>query len=206
MSKKSCVRTPFESQHPNGSKTLFKSERQYFYQIFSALWEKWSWKMSLSVIYELLGLFVNTFTVNDKNFLCNSENLRQRIQMQLSKNPRSFIKFLLHLWILQSEFKYFIKKVTLIAGVIPKSQTVEAVVTQMSKKSRFRAPCDSQHVNGSQTHVKSSWQHCYHNFSSVWAKVTWKMSLLVIFEILGLFVNTLTTNDKYSFRNSELLP
>ena len=103
-------------------------------------------------------------------------------------------------------FKYFEKKVTLIAGVIPKSQTVEAVVTQMSKKSRFRAPCDSQHVNGSQTHVKSSWQHCYHNFSSLWAKVTWKMSLLVIFEILGLFVNTLTTNDKYSFRNSELLP
>ena len=133
MSKKSCVRTPFESQHPNGSKTLFKSERQYFYQIFSALWEKWSWKMSLSVIYELLGLFVNTFTVNDKNFLCNSENLRQRIQMQLSKNPRSFIKFLLHLWILQSEFKYFEKKVTLIAGVIPKSQTVEAVVNKCLK-------------------------------------------------------------------------
>ena len=31
------------------------------------------------------------------------------------------------------------------------------------------------------------------------------MSLLVISKILGLFVNTLTADDKYSFRNSENL-
>ena len=29
------------------------------------------------------------------------------------------------------------------------------------------------------------------------------MSLLVIFEILGLFVNTMTANDKYTDRDSE---
>ena len=29
------------------------------------------------------------------------------------------------------------------------------------------------------------------------------MSLLVLSEILGLFVNTLTADDKYSLRNSE---
>ena len=31
------------------------------------------------------------------------------------------------------------------------------------------------------------------------------MSLLVISKILGLFVNTLTADDKYSFHNSENL-
>ena len=32
------------------------------------------------------------------------------------------------------------------------------------------------------------------------------MSLLVTFEILGLLVNTLTSDDKYSLRNSKNLP
>ena len=32
------------------------------------------------------------------------------------------------------------------------------------------------------------------------------MSLLLIFEILGILVNTLTTDERYSLRNSEKLP
>ena len=35
---------------------------------------------------------------------------------------------------------------------------------------------------------------------------SWKMPLLVISKILGLFLNTLPADDKYSFRNSENLP
>ena len=42
--------------------------------------------MSLLVIYKILGVFVNTLTLDDKYSLLNSENLRQTIQMQLSKN------------------------------------------------------------------------------------------------------------------------
>ena len=45
---------------------------------------------------------------------------------------------------------------TLIAYAFPKLETAKDVVTQMSKKSRFRTPCDSQHVNSSQTLVKSA--------------------------------------------------
>ena len=40
--------------------------------------------MSLLVICEIVGLFVNTLTTDDKYFLLNSENLGQPIQMQLS--------------------------------------------------------------------------------------------------------------------------
>ena len=48
--------------------------------------------MTLLEICEILGLFVNTLTVDDKYFLSNSENLHQSIQMQLSKK-KTFFQF-----------------------------------------------------------------------------------------------------------------
>ena len=51
--------------------------------------------MSLFVICELLGLFVNTLTANDKYSLRDSQNLPQLIQMHLS-NKKVFRNFLLH--------------------------------------------------------------------------------------------------------------
>ena len=41
--------------------------------------------MSLLVIYEILGLFVNTLTVDEKYPLYNTENSPQPNQMQLTK-------------------------------------------------------------------------------------------------------------------------
>ena len=76
----------------------------------------------------------------------------------------------------------------------------------MFKKSYFRKPFESQHGKTCGTCLKSAWQHFYHIFSSTCAKLRCKMSLLVICKILGLFVSTLTDNDKYSFHNSENLP
>ena len=49
--------------------------------------------MSLLVICEILGLFVNTFTADEKYFLCNSENLPEPIQIQLSKKEKTFPQF-----------------------------------------------------------------------------------------------------------------
>ena len=53
--------------------------------------------MSLLVICEILGLFVNTFTTNDKYCLRNSDNLLQPIQMHLSKKNTFSGIFLLFL-------------------------------------------------------------------------------------------------------------
>ena len=92
-----------------------------------------------------------------------------------------------------------------IANVIPKLQTAKDVVRQISKKSRFRKPFDSQHVKASESLVASTRQRFYHNFSSLWAKLSWEISLLVICEIWGVFVNTLTLDDKYPPRNCENL-
>ena len=79
LSIKRRYRTPFDSEYAKGSQTLLKCARQNFYQIFSALWRKLSQKMSLLVICELLGLFVNTLTFNDKRLVGNSDNLVQPI-------------------------------------------------------------------------------------------------------------------------------
>ena len=43
------------------------------------------------------------------------------------------------------------------------------------------------------------------NISSLWGKLNWKMSLLVTYELLGLFVNTLFVGDKYCFCNKKNL-
>ena len=95
-----------------------------------------------------------------------------------------------------------------IANVFPKLQTVKDLVRPLSKKRCFRTPFDSQHVKELQTLVKSAWEHFYHIFSSYWWKLIGKTSLLVIGEILGVFFNTLTNDDKYLLQSCEdlLLP
>ena len=51
--------------------------------------------MSVLVICEILGLFVNTLTSDGKYSLRKGENLRKPIQMQLSKKQETFLNFLL---------------------------------------------------------------------------------------------------------------
>ena len=57
---------------------------------------KSSSKKSLLLIFQILGLFVNTLSATEKYSLPNRDNLTQQIQMQLSKKQKS-------LWQLFSE-------------------------------------------------------------------------------------------------------
>ena len=52
--------------------------------------------MFLLVICEILGLVANVFTDNNKFFPRNGDNLLQSIQMQISKQQKFFLNFLLH--------------------------------------------------------------------------------------------------------------
>ena len=92
---------------------------------------------------------------------------------------------------------------TLIAYVFQKLQTVKDVVRQMSKKSRFRRPFNKRHGKRSQTLLKSKRQHLYQIYWSLWRQINWKKSVFVISKILGLCATTLTTDDNYSFVNSD---
>ena len=72
--------------------------------------------MSLLVISEILGLFVNTLGADDKYSFCNSDNFLQPIQMQLlQKHKTSWLsaKFLQ----LTLSFDHLRQKMTLIANV-----------------------------------------------------------------------------------------
>ena len=99
-------------------------------------------------------------------------------------------------------FKFFEKKVTLKAYVFLKLQTAKNVVRHYLKSPVSEHPSIVNILKSLQTLVKSAWQHI---FSSLWEILSFKISLLVICEILGVFVNTLTMNDKYSLQNSQNL-
>ena len=45
------------------------------------------------MIHKILGLFVNTLTVDDKHYVLNRDNLTQPIQIQLSQKQKTFSQF-----------------------------------------------------------------------------------------------------------------
>ena len=73
----------------------------------------------------------------------------------------------------------------------------------MSKRSRFRTHFGSQSVIGSQSLLKSARLHLSTILPIIWVKLSCKKLLLVRFEILGLLVETMTSNDKISRRNGD---
>ena len=97
-SKRSCFGTPFAQERVNGFQTLLKSTWHHYYPLFSSIRGKLSWEMSPSIWYEILRLFVNALTADDKYSDSNMQNLLQQFQTALSKNKKLFLDFLLHFW------------------------------------------------------------------------------------------------------------
>ena len=168
ISKEPSFRTLIDSKHAKGSRRCVKSAWEHFYHVVSSLWGKLIWKTSLLVICKIFGVFVNTFTTNDKYPLRNCENLPLSIQMHLSKNKNLFSKFLFHFWNFHQILNILKKKMIVITNIFPQLKTVKDVLRQISEKPCFRKPFDSQHVKGSQRLVKSAWEHFYHIFSLLW--------------------------------------
>ena len=75
----------------------------------------------------------------------------------------------------------------------------------MSQNSPFGGPLDKQHDKLAQTLLISWRQHIYHVYWKLWKQFSCKKILLGVCKILGLFVNTLTGNDKYSVLNRDNL-
>ena len=84
--------------------------------------------MSILVIYEILGLFVNTLPADDRYSFRNSENLRQLIEIQLSKKQKKFSQLFASLLKSKSNFESFENKKTLIRYVFPKLWTAKWVI------------------------------------------------------------------------------
>ena len=122
------------------------------------------------------------------------------------KNKNHFPGLLFHLWNLHQISNIFKKKKIVIANVFPKLVTVQGLVTPLSIQRILKTFFDSQHVKRFQTLVKSSWEHFYHIFSSLWGKIIWKTSPWLKFGIIGLFVHTWTAHYKYPVPDCENLP
>ena len=72
--------------------------------------KKLSWTKPLLVICKILGLFVETFTGNDKYSVLNRKKLTQPIQMHLSHKQNLSCQFFCYIFEMQSEFWTFCKK------------------------------------------------------------------------------------------------
>ena len=68
----------------------------------------------------------------------------------------------------------------------------------MPKKPRVRTLMDGQNVKGSERLLKSAWRYFCYTFWSLWKEISSKNSVLVVSEILRLFVNILTPDEKFS--------
>ena len=105
MSKKSCFGTPFANERVNGSQTLLKSARHHYYPLFSSIRSKLSCKKSPSVWYEILSLFVNALTADDKYSDSKMQNFLQQFQTPLSQKQKTlsgfFIAFMKCAWNLE---------------------------------------------------------------------------------------------------------
>ena len=102
--KKTSFRTSFNSKHAKVPETLLESLQQHFDYICSILGKKLNLKKSLLVVFEILRLFVNTLTPDDKFFLRKVKICRNQFKCNylktFSKFFASFLKFIFN-------FKYF---------------------------------------------------------------------------------------------------
>ena len=147
-------------------------------------------------------------TADAKYSLLNRDSLTEPIQMQFSENEKkkkkcsqfffAFLKSTLnfeHLQIKDDPRNWCISEIL----------DSEKQVKSMSNNSRLKGPFEKQHGKLAQTMLKSERQNLYHIYCTLWSKLSFKKSLLDIWKTLRLFVNTLTTDDKYSLLNSDNL-
>ena len=93
----------------------------------------------------------------------------------------------------------------LIAEVFPKLRSPKNKVRRMSITSHFKGSFGKQHGKRAKTVLKFAWQNPFHISWSLWRQLTCKKSLLVIWKISRLFINTLSADGKYSLFNRDNL-
>ena len=123
MSKKSRFWGPFYKQHGKPAQALSKSASQHLYHIHSSLSSQLSLKTSLLLTCQIFRLLVTTLAANEKYPVLNRDNLTIPFQIQLSRNTKSFVIILLHLWNLDELLNILTKKMMVIDFVISKLRT-----------------------------------------------------------------------------------
>ena len=204
-SKNTRFRGPFDKQHGKCSQGLLKSGSQHLYQIHCSRPRKLSWKKSLLLKCKILVLLINRLAADEKYPVLNKDNLTIPIQMQLSKQQKTFSQLFLAFWKSSSNFKHFQQKDGCHRFCISEISDFKNVVISMSKNSRFRGPFDKQHGKRYRSLLKCGSQHLFHIYWSLSSQLSWKKSLLLTCEMLALLVNTLAADEKYPVFNRDNL-
>ena len=110
MSIKSRFKRSFGKQHGKRAQTLWKFAWQNLYHIYWLLWRQLTFKKFLLVICKISRLFPNTLSADGKYSLLNRDNLRQPIQIQLSRKKKTFSEFFSAFLISNLNFEHFQKK------------------------------------------------------------------------------------------------
>ena len=110
MSKKSRFRGCFDKQYGKRAQALLKSASQHLYHIHRSLPRKLSWKKSLLLTCQILGLLVNTLAADEKYLVLHRNNLTVPIQIQLSKKQKKISKFFAAFLKSKLDFEHFEKK------------------------------------------------------------------------------------------------
>ena len=190
---------------PTLSQKLVKSPSERFKHHFPSLSGKLIWKMSPLVSGEILAVLLTHWLPMASILfkvvrICNSQ-----FKCNYLKNKKVFLNFLFHFCNLHQFLRVLKKRMIVIANAFLKLQTVKNLVEPLSKKRCFTTRFDTQQDQATQILAICPWDNFYHVFSSFLEKLIWKMSPLVLGEILGVFVNTLTADGKYPVQGCENL-
>ena len=198
MPKKPLVKALMGSQHVKGTQRLCRSALQYFCHIFYHSEKKISSKYSVLVVSEILRLFVNILTPDDKYSLSGKASVwRNQFKWIYLKIKKYFPKLLPHFRDLHKVWNTLKKKTSPRGDFFLRLWSRNGGVSYMHKKPLGRTLMGSLHVKGSERLLKSARQYLCHIICSLWNKISSKNSVLVVPEILRLFVNILTPDEKY---------
>ena len=107
MSKRSRFRGPINKQHGKRAQAPFTSGSIDLYHIHRSLSSQLSWKKSLFLTCQILGLLVNTLAADEKYPVPNRDNLTIAIQMELSEKQKTFSQFFAAFLKCRLNFEFF---------------------------------------------------------------------------------------------------
>ena len=193
-----CFRTHFGSQRINGSQTLLKFARQLFYPNFLLIWDELK-NISLSQIWNVRTISLTrwqAFLSELREILVTSSNAIIFKTINIFRN--FFQIFAIYITFCDLE-----KKNHLYSLIISEVIDCNECLTWMYESLCFRTPFGTQPAIGSQTLLEPEREHFYTKLLLISDNLSWKTSLLIISEILGLSFNTLTTYHMYCLQNWE---
>ena len=128
----------------------------------------------------------------------DEKNLCKVFECHYLKNGKHFLEFLLHFQNVHKILFILKKNMSFITWIFPKLFTPRNMVIWIPESSYFSTPFESQCVHGHDALLRRPWQHCFQTFQLIWDTLSWKTSLLVRSEMLGLFGNTSSADHIYS--------